>query len=365
MERRALYLYLSCELRLTRAEVRKLPGDICAPEDLLNLPDSFLDTLPPGLQHKLEQLPDTAAQLSAALREIEEALYIRHIRFLTAEDTDWPERFSTLEDPPLWLYLRGELPAEYTPTVAMIGSRSASFYGLRMADFIAAELAAKGVSIVSGLAAGIDSRAEEAAIEAGGKSFAVLGCGVNICYPKENYALFSKLCENGNGILSEFPPDTASRAWHFPDRNRLIAALGDCLCVLEAREQQSGSSITVGSALEQGKEIFCLPGRITDPLSRGCHVFIQNGANLLQSPQDILDYLGLRLRCMLTPRTRSVEALSPEEQHLYRLIREEACFLNRLLQRSGYDIGTVMRCLLKLELEGYIEQLSANYYSVC
>ena len=134
MERRALYLYLSCELRLTRAEVRKLPGDICAPEDLLNLPDSFLDTLPPGLQHKLEQLPDTVSQLSAALREIEEALYIRRIRFLTAEDTDWPERFSTLEDPPLWLYLRGELPAEYTPTVAMIGSRSASSYGLRMAD---------------------------------------------------------------------------------------------------------------------------------------------------------------------------------------------------------------------------------------
>ena len=137
---------------------------------------------------------------------------------------------------------------EYTPTVSVIGSRSASSYGLRMADFIASELAAKGIAIVSGLAAGIDSRAGEAALAAGGKSYAVLGCGVNICYPKENYVLFSKLCEDGNGILSEFPPDELSRAWHFPDRNRLIAALGDCLCVLEAREQQSGSSITVGSA---------------------------------------------------------------------------------------------------------------------
>ena len=254
---------------------------------------------------------------------------------------------------------------EYTPTVSVIGSRSASSYGLRMADFIASELAAKGIAIVSGLAAGIDSRAGEAALAAGGKSYAVLGCGVNICYPKENYVLFSKLCEDGNGILSEFPPDELSRAWHFPDRNRLIAALGDCLCVLEAREQQSGSSITVGSALEQGKEIFCLPGRITDPLSRGCHVFIQNGANLLQSPQDIVDYLGLRLRCMLEPRVRSPEKLSPEESALYRLIQEEPCFLSRLLQRSGYDIGTVMRCLLKLELEGYVEQLSANYYSAC
>lgn len=365
MKLRALYLYLSCELRLTRAEVRKLSGDIRCLEDLLTLTDSFLDTLPPGLQRKLEQLPATAAQFSAVLQQLEEALRLRHIRFLTAQDADWPERFSSLEDPPLWLYLRGQLPTERTPTVSIIGSRSASSYGLRMADFIASELAAKGVAIVSGLAAGIDSRAEEAALEAGGNSFAVLGCGVNICYPKENYALFSKLCGNGNGILSEFPPDTVSRAWHFPDRNRLIAALGDCLCVLEAREQQSGSSITVGAALEQGKEIFCLPGRITDPLSRGCHVFIQNGANLLQSPQDILDYLGLRRRCMLMPRIRALDSLSPEEQKLYQLIREEACFLNRLLQRSGYDIGTVMRCLLKLELEGYIEQLSANYYSVC
>ena len=100
-------------------------------------------------------------------------------------------------------------------------------------------------------------------------------------------------------------------------------------------------------------------------MSRGCHVFIQNGANLLQSPQDIVDYLGLRLRCMLEPRVRSPEKLSPEESALYHLIQEEPCFLNRLLQRSGYDIGTVMRCLLKLELEGYVEQLSANYYSAC
>lgn len=365
MKQRALYLYLSYALRLTRGEVRKLPGDLHSIEDLFTLSAESSDAYPAGMRDKLSRLAPSPAAVAEALRQIEEALALRRIRFLTSRDADWPSRFQTLSDPPLWLYLKGELPMEYTPTVSVIGSRSASSYGLRMADFIASELAAKGIAIVSGLAAGIDSRAGEAALAVGGKSYAVLGCGVNICYPKENYVLFSKLCEDGNGILSEFPPDELSRAWHFPDRNRLIAALGDCLCVLEAREQQSGSSITVGSALEQGKEIFCLPGRITDPLSRGCHVFIQNGANLLQSPQDIVDYLGLRLRCMLEPRVRSPEKLSPEESALYRLIQEEPCFLNRLLQRSGYDIGTVMRCLLKLELEGYVEQLSANYYSAC
>ena len=184
MKQRALYLYLSYALRLTRGEVRKLPGDLHSIEDLFTLSAESSDAYPAGMRDKLSRLAPSPAAVAEALRQIEEALALRRIRFLTSRDADWPSRFQTLSDPPLWLYLKGELPMEYTPTVSVIGSRSASSYGLRMADFIASELAAKGIAIVSGLAAGIDSRAGEAALAAGGKSYAVLGCGVNICYPK-------------------------------------------------------------------------------------------------------------------------------------------------------------------------------------
>lgn len=323
-------------------------------------------------QEKLPAIPeiylnDPSLYLSTAEKE-KEKLDMRGIRFLTAEAPDWPTRFSTLQDAPLWFFLKGSLPSESSRSVSIIGSRDASPYGLFMADYIATELAKNGVSIVSGMASGIDAAAQRAALNAGGKSFAILGSGINICYPRENFDLFDSLSQTpGCGIMSEFPLGANSMAWHFPDRNRLIAAFGDCLLLIEARNQRSGSMITVGQALEQGKEVFALPGRITDPMSLGCNELIQCGASPLLDPKDILDYFGFPERPDIKTPAASSEILTQkwnkEQKAILTLLKKEPCSPDRLIRETGLDIGTIMENLMDLEAKHVIRTLNGNHYA--
>ena len=286
------------------------------------------------------------------------------IRFLTPEHPDWPARFASLSDPPEWLFVRGGLPPETVPSVSVIGSRNATSYGLRMAEYISEELGRRGVSVISGLAAGIDCAAQTAAVTAGGRSYGVLGCGVNICYPSENYELFRGLSEKGQGgIISEFPPDTPPVRMNFPDRNRLIAALGDVLVVVESRGPRSGTQITVGQALDQGKSVFAVPGRITDPLSRGCNELIRDGASILTSAGDLLEYIGMKAsRCMPDVR-KTVRKLGRDERRVLRVLKEKSCFPDVIIRETGLPADRVVSLLLDLELNGLISQTSANYYT--
>lgn len=201
------------------------------------------------------------------------------IRYYSIFDREYPKRLRTVADGPLALFVRGHLPKEKEMTAAVVGARNHSYYGEKQTKLFAGLLAREGVGIVSGMARGIDSIAQETAIQNGCDTYAVLGCGVDICYPEENKRLFERIPEQG-GIISEYLPGTEPRAGLFPLRNRIISALGDILLVMEAREK-SGTLITVDMALEQGKEIWVLPGRVDDVLSCGCNRLIAQGAGIL------------------------------------------------------------------------------------
>jgi len=211
-------------------------------------------------------------------------------RCIGRQEADFPRALRAIRGAPARLYVRGRLPGEMGPFVAIVGARRCSSYGREMARWFGEELAACGVKIISGMAVGVDGIAQQAALLAGGESYGVLGCGTDVCYPKSNRALYEALLEKG-GVLSEYPPGTPPAAYHFPARNRLISALSDLVLVIEAQER-SGALITADFALEQGKDVYALPGRLTDGLSAGCNRLLCQGAGLALSPQDILDALS-------------------------------------------------------------------------
>ena len=225
------------------------------------------------------------------LKEELERLPEKHCRFLTREDPEFPEGLRRLYDCPIGIYLLGRLPEKESPSVGIIGARKCSEYGRSAAASLGKRMAECGIGVVSGMAMGIDSCGQWAALEAGGYSLAVLGSGIDVCYPSSSWNLYERLKERG-GILSEYGPGDPGLPYHFPLRNRLISALSDVILVLEAREQ-SGTMITVDQALEQGKDVLAMPGRIHDPLSRGCHRLIAQGAGILTGPEDVLRVLGL------------------------------------------------------------------------
>lgn len=211
-------------------------------------------------------------------------------RCILLGEKDYPETLRQIPDAPKKLYIRGNLPAANRPVVAVIGARECSIYGKEMAQWFGRELAGAGVQIVSGMARGVDGIAQTAALMAGGASYGVLGCGTDICYPKENQKLYEQLPASG-GILSEYPKGMPPLSHHFPRRNRIISALADCVLVIEAREK-SGTLITADYALEQGKEVYALPGRLSDTLSGGCNRLLAQGAGLALSPDDIVEVLA-------------------------------------------------------------------------
>lgn len=211
------------------------------------------------------------------------------VRFVSRIDPEFPEKLKDIPNAPFAIYVKGQLPDPDKPSVSIVGARMCSEYGRYMARQFGRGLALAGVQVISGMARGIDGIAQGAALEAGGKSFGVFGCGVDICYPPENKVIYDALLKNG-GAISEFPPGTEPVANFFPMRNRIISALSDVLLVVEAR-QKSGTQITVDTALEQGREVLAVPGRVTDRLSDGCNYLISQGAGVAISVEDVLDRL--------------------------------------------------------------------------
>ena len=226
------------------------------------------------------------ARKNKKLESSYEELLQKDIRFCSCFDEEFPEKLRVIPDVPFVIYYRGKLPELQTPSVAVIGARECSAYGEFIAKELGEMLGRQGISVISGMAKGIDGISQMKALEAGGTSYAVLGCGVDICYPKSNRLLYEKLIVKG-GILSTYPPGTSPQARLFPSRNRIVSGLADVLVVIEAR-RRSGTSITVEMALEQGKDIYAVPGRVTDRLSDGCNKMIKEGAHVFLSPEDFL-----------------------------------------------------------------------------
>ncbi len=211
----------------------------------------------------------------------------REINYITRNDERYPKRFEGLDNMPEGLYCIGELPDDDVPSVGIIGARNCSGYGRQMAREFAREIAGAGIQVISGMAGGVDGISQSAAVAAGGRSFGILGGGVDICYPAANESLYEKLMDNG-GLISEYPPGTPPIGRNFALRNRIISALSDALLVIEARER-SGTLITVGYALQQGKDVYALPGRVTDSLSYGCNSLIADGAYPLLRPYEFVN----------------------------------------------------------------------------
>lgn len=230
------------------------------------------------------------------LREEYDKMERLGIRFLLREDTEYPERLKVIPDAPYGIFYRGKLPREQGISVAVIGARECSEYGRYVARELGKALGEHRIQVISGMARGIDGISQEAALLAGGTSFGVLGCGVDICYPSQNRELYHLLLERG-GILSAYPPGTLPKPQNFPPRNRIVSGLADAVIVIEAR-QRSGTLITVDMALDQGKDVYVVPGRVTDRLSDGCNKLLKQGAGIFLSPEDFLeDIMGSYENC--------------------------------------------------------------------
>lgn len=209
------------------------------------------------------------------------------IQLVTVADADYPERLKNIPDPPFALFVKGRLPDDGLPAIAVIGARECSEYGRFVARELGAALGRHGVVVVSGMAKGIDGISQQAALEAGGFSVGVLGSGVDVCYPARNRSLYSSLLRDG-AVLSAYPNGTPARPRNFPPRNRIVSGLADAVVVVEARAR-SGTLITVDMALEQGREVYVVPGRVTDRLSDGCNRLIRQGAGVCLSPESFFE----------------------------------------------------------------------------
>ena len=294
-------------------------------------------------------------------REIEH-IEAAGVQVLTILNPCYPENLRNIYDPPQLLYVKGSMEPRDRNAVAIVGSRSCSDYGRRAAQDISRELASAGITVVSGLARGIDSAAHAAALSAQGRTLAVLGCGVNIVYPPENKKLYDRIAENG-AVVSEYSLGTKPNAYNFPARNRIISGLSLGVLVVEAG-LKSGSLITARMALEQGREVFAVPGSIYSFKTKGAHSLLRTGAKLVECAADILEELqiGAPQQTPVEQQADRVAELEPALQNLYGLLPDAPVHIDELIGRSQLHSGQLLSLLLELELSGFVQQLPGKRF---
>lgn len=285
---------------------------------------------------------------------------MREIQCYTPFHNEYPERLRACTDKPSSLFVKGEMPDDKIPAVAIVGARMCSAYGKEYAYHFAKELASRGVQIISGMARGVDSYAHRGALDGGGKTFAVLGCGVDICYPRQNYDLYRKIQEQG-GVISEYDEGVPPYPANFPMRNRIISALADVVLVIEAKKR-SGSLITADYALEQGKSVFALPGRLGDSLSEGCNWLISQGAGIAVSTEILLEELGIFNSDMGEIHKKNNFRLETEKKIVYSCLDFDPKSLSEITAETSLPIEKISGILLELELDGLIDEPMKNCY---
>jgi len=281
-------------------------------------------------------------------------------RLVTLLDKEYPSLLKEISDPPPFLYLKGKLPNSAT-SIAVVGSRRASDYGISVTTRLSRELAEQGVTIVSGLALGVDAAAHRGALQLSGATVGVLGCGIDQIYPPENRQLYREMEEKG-AIVSEFAPGTPPDAPNFPRRNRIISGMSRGVLVVEAAER-SGSLITARFALEQGREVFAVPGNINFRASRGTNSLIKEGAKLVETVADIMGELPPGGNLPQWARKQNFN-LSPDEEKLTALLAEKPLQIDELTVRSGLTVPAVSAMLLRLELQGAVMQIPGKIFSL-
>ncbi len=283
----------------------------------------------------------------------------KEIQFISCENPGYPHRLHTIQNKPHGLFVKGQLPDSEQKSIGIVGARSCTREGKCMAERLAEETVHGGGCVISGGAYGIDGAAQWTALECGGKSWAVLGCGVDYVYPRLHDRLFERLTESG-GIVSEFPPGTPPLAKHFPMRNRIISGLSDIVVVVEARKR-SGSLITAEFAAEQGRTVMAVPGRPGDHLSEGCNELIAQGAGVILSPKSFSEIIFPEQR--KTGREFSEKfTLAPVEKLVYSSLGLHAKSVWELEEGTALSLAELSRALLSLEMQGLIKEQDRNHY---
>lgn len=338
--------------------IHRLLGQAGSAEEIYFLKKEQLEKLA-GLSDR-QVLAITERKMDWDLEEKYAKLGENGTTFLSYEMDSYPEQLRNIVDAPYSLYVKGKLPDFSKKRVAIVGARMCSDYGKTMAERIAEKLACCGAEVISGMARGIDAYGHIGALKAGGDTFAVLGCGVNVCYPRTNQKLYESILAQG-GIISEYPPDTEPIAQLFPARNRIISALSDVVVVVEAKER-SGSLITADFALEQGKDIYAVPGRSTDALSQGCNNLIRQGAGILNSVEDFAKDLELCMKVDAVQENFNKLLLEKDESLVYACLSLRPKSMEDLLKKTGFPMPQLVDILQRLIQKDFITESFKNYY---
>jgi DNA processing protein len=288
------------------------------------------------------------------------------VQILSLQDPAYPEGLRRIPGAPVVLYVKGGFTDADKYAIAMVGSRTSSEYGMQVAEKMSHRLASSGLTVVSGMARGIDTASHKGALRAGGRTIAVLGSGIDVPYPASNRDLMRSI-ESSGAVISEFPFGTPPNKENFPRRNRVISALSFGTVVVEAA-LDSGSLITVGYALEQGKEVFAVPGNVTSGNSRGTNGLIKNGAKLVENAEEIIDELRPQLKGVLredhVKSARSLPEMTKEERDLISYLNTDPSHIDKIIRDVNMTTGKALSLLLSLELKGIVRQTQGKHFSL-
>lgn len=357
-------LWLSCIPNLTLKRQKDLISVFGSAYDIWVAPEKLILSINGIPKNVLENI--ISYRNSKKFIAYEKMMRQSKVFFISYKSDLYPELLKQISDYPLGLYIKGDLPDISLLKISMVGSRKYTEYGAYIAKKIACDLAARDIVIVSGMARGIDSVVHKAAINSNGKTIAVLGCGIDICYPPENARLRENIIHNGC-LISEFPLGTKPIVRNFPMRNRIISGISKALIVIEASEK-SGTLITAGHALEQGREVMAIPGMVNSNFSRGTNYLIKNGASLVTSFQDILDIIGDNHYCKNFSNDINENfsnyniSLENNEKLICDVIGFDEKSFDFIANHVDLPVSKISSCLIMLEIKGIIKKLPGSKY---
>lgn len=364
MEKEQPYAYWLHSIEgIGNKKILELLDEFSSPQTIYNLEERELSQilLPKQVKRFIE------SRKKENVMQNYENLRKKEIQYYPFYHEKYPKRLKEIPDPPAGIFVKGKLPKEEGISIAIIGARNCSEYGKTVAREFGRVLGREDIQVISGMARGIDGISQQSALDMGGSSFAVLGCGVDICYPKENSNLYRMLEEKG-GIISEYVPETEPLPQLFPPRNRIISGLADVILVIEAR-QKSGTFITVDMALEQGKEVYVVPGRITDALSVGCNKLMKQGAGIALGPQDFLEQiLEVKVENSNEEVVRKKETISELENDILEILDYYPQNIDSIYEKmtargkGELTVQEIMNSLMKMMIKGMVLQIDyANF----
>lgn len=354
-EQRKYMLWLHCATGISDIKKRKLMEFFKVPREIYECDEKRLSLSKVLTEEEIQLIVSSRKYFD--IEERLEYMEKHKISFFLEHDKDYPEKLKNIQNPPFCLFVKGRLPRGKR-SVAIVGARACTNYGRQLARKIGKDMAMLGVDVIGGMARGIDTYGHRGALEEGGSSYGIMGCGADICYPYENIEIYEEMAKKG-GIISELPLGSEPKSWNFPKRNRIISGLSDLVIVVEARKK-SGSLITAEYALNQGVDVMAVPGRVTDVLSEGCNSLIRDGAYVFTDTEDIKDILKIQ---NVKKNEIFSKVLEKDFEVVYSKTDLVPVSLQELADKTGFNTGKILEILVKLQLEGLIYEPAKNYYA--